>query len=854
MAETPRDYNAEAAAIRLRFLQSLSDIPFLSDALRPLTSNSSTDSESCFDDLEGILQNPTAERLSMKMCKEAIEMHLEFLETERTQPPTKISSPSRSRVCSLLSRNRVENEKADILRHGVAHYNTFIDSHREFSRKSPEDLQPLLISSMLAPKRHEGFYLLCRTITEPSGSSAYVHTPLLLTKLPKVRQVSITIGIEDVEGSAGIVVISNFPTLTFATPDELDVVCPLGTIIAVREPVYKFSEGDDMPFIRVHSPSDVVFLTSTSDILRGLTWSSDAIAPLPPTPRPSVEGWRLLGISQFKAQHWLAAAISFTHGLSLDPQAHVLRLNRSECYLRLGWFVSALHDSKHALLSGEILDDKLIGKAVFRTAKVLYRLGRYSEALEMAKRRPDDEDCKPWISRSSDRLLEQSTSCYNWKDIFLTSQDPSADIDVAEFTGPIEVRKSEGMGGGRGVFVTRSVQVGELLIVSKPISLIYTRKLPEKEAFTALYSSDTDTGDPNAASVIGALYAGSGSEPHSYPPPPPPPPQHPSDDVKSTGYSFRSCSDIDMAMIEHVCTLDGVGIIPLAKARPAPESTGSSIADLRAVGIYPLPSLCNHSCIPTSNRVFFGDVLVIRASRNLKKGEELTVQYVPGELPFTERQERLSKFDFVCYCPLCTADRADGDDAPRIRNRIWSKFDKVASKNPKGPTFRRALKFTHDMEQTFRDTDERRMCRNVNPMLSNLYHRLAALYCRRWRDHERPMEASLEAFMKALEALGIVVLDKSITGRIKRQGQLPIDTSAAPSHSIEECVKMVLTMCDNFLIMDEDQRAESWMKAAVFLERVLTGGGSDLFRLRYQLVLEGLSSEVNDFAQSILND
>ncbi|TDL25385.1 hypothetical protein BD410DRAFT_785317, partial [Rickenella mellea] len=118
------------------------------------------------------------------------------------------------------------------------------------------------------------------------------------------------------------------------------------------------------------------------------------------------------------------------------------------------------------------------------------------------------------------------------------------------------------------------------------------------------------------------------------------------------------------------------------------------------------------------------------------------------------------------------------------------------------------------------------------------------------------LELSLGEFMKALELLGIAVVDKSVSGKIKRKGRLPIDPNTGPIHMMEKSVKVAITISEQFLRMEEHRRAESWMKAAAHRERIhflhhskrysltpsvehnQTGGGVDLFELRYQLVLE----------------
>ena len=54
---------------------------------------------------------------------------------------------------------------------------------------------------------------------------------------------------------------------------------------------------------------------------------------------------------------------------------------------------------------------------------------------------------------------------------------------------------------------------------------------------------------------------------------------------------------------------------------PKPEPVG--------VGLYPTVSLINHSCDPNADLNFFGDVVVVRAIRNIAEGEEICISYGP---------------------------------------------------------------------------------------------------------------------------------------------------------------------------------------------------------------------------------
>ncbi|CAH1397214.1 unnamed protein product [Nezara viridula] len=75
-----------------------------------------------------------------------------------------------------------------------------------------------------------------------------------------------------------------------------------------------------------------------------------------------------------------------------------------------------------------------------------------------------------------------------------------------------------------------------------------------------------------------------------------------------------------------------------------------------ATAIYPAASMMNHSCDPSIVNSFFESLLIVRSSKNLKKGDEVYNCYGPmvQKMNYEERQELLrSQYMFVCDCEGC---------------------------------------------------------------------------------------------------------------------------------------------------------------------------------------------------------
>ncbi|TDL25388.1 hypothetical protein BD410DRAFT_837570 [Rickenella mellea] len=654
----------------------------------------------------------------------------------------------------------------------------------------------------------------------------------------------IAFDIDDVEGSVAQLQICHFPAIGFSNVEELDVIFPPGVILAVRKPTCQLSV-DNVKFIQADSLS-VIFLEPGYGDVNRQSWARGKILTRSPVSTSSVDAWRVSGAAHFRAKRWLAAAVYFSNGLELDPDAFVLRLNRSEAYIRMGWYRSAFHDAEKVLLEGHNIEDTLIRKAIFRAAKSLYHLGRYNEAIEIANRRPHDEDCQIWGVKASERLREQLSGQYDWSSLFRETHSATGHVEMAEFTGPIQVRGIKNVGGGRGVFVTRDVKAGELLIVSKSIASGSARRESEQVgANVAVVSAKTRLierlwDDPSLQFTINTLYAGTKSSP-----PNPYPPSPSLDSLKSLEHPLRPSPDIDITRAGAIYSSNAHRIVPF------PSASHQSKAEMRRLqkedphcGLFLLPSLCNHSCLPSACWLFFGDFMCVRASQNLREGEEVTVQYfLAHRLAYEERQRMALQWGFRCHCILCEADTVDGQKICEDRENIVSQINQESSKDDSDPALRKASKFVDNARRTYRDHEKRRQC-NFKPALYEAHGHLSVIQIKRdWK-------SSLREGMKALEAVGIIVLDNSLVGKAKCKSSLPINVKRTTQWN-DQCVLLALRIAYTFKNQNDMQRAELWLKSAVYLEDIRFGGGWPLFEQRYSEVIE--IRKLGDLARRVLS-
>ncbi|XP_010977200.2 SET and MYND domain-containing protein 4 isoform X1 [Camelus dromedarius] len=124
-----------------------------------------------------------------------------------------------------------------------------------------------------------------------------------------------------------------------------------------------------------------------------------------------------------------------------------------------------------------------------------------------------------------------------------------------------------------------------------------------------------------------------------------------------------------VAMLRHMLQLQCN-----AQAITTIQQTGSKeklITDSRqvrlATGLFPVISLLNHSCSPNTSVSFISTSATIRASQQIRKGQEILHCYGPHEsrMGVAERHQKLkSQYFFDCNCSPCEREKQSSQKGP----------------------------------------------------------------------------------------------------------------------------------------------------------------------------------------------
>ncbi|MBE3047145.1 SET domain-containing protein-lysine N-methyltransferase, partial [Candidatus Bathyarchaeota archaeon] len=382
------------------------------------------------------------------------------------------------------------------------------------------------------------------------------------------------------------------------------------------------------------------------------------------------------GNTALKKQDLAQAYRSYTEGLkiaklpivteSAPGLARDICRNRALVNILLNQLDEAKADAQASLIGGEDQADKeLDAKAYSRAGTAAYNLGNYEEARaffeEQLKLTPGDKVATANLKRIDLRLGEQETGEYNMKKIraALSTQRPGA--DAATFTGSTEVKDSPGR--GRGLFASRDIPPGALIMAEKAFCVTWAH---DDLALTAMtYDVRDDRIRVSPAGLTRAVVQRLLMNPsqmdrvfalHG--------------DYQGDGKDVRSTEDgpvVDVFRVHDTVSRNGFGLA-------SPYGNGVS------TGIWTRTAFINHSCVSNSEKEFVGDLIVIRASKPIAKGEEILHNYIEA-VDHDERQSVLmSTWGFNCECELCKAEQADSADVWRRRRELAGEADEFVVK------------------------------------------------------------------------------------------------------------------------------------------------------------------------------
>ncbi|OAA78828.1 TPR domain protein [Akanthomyces lecanii RCEF 1005] len=278
-----------------------------------------------------------------------------------------------------------------------------------------------------------------------------------------------------------------------------------------------------------------------------------------------------------------------------------------------------------------------------------YGLGDFSKCrdtlLLLIDAFPKEPAGESALARVDARLHEQATGQYAFTNMYQQAKS-SGPVDCASFYGPVEAfafgRSSYQMNETPSFFGRRIRSVVDTKEKVLLVSQIHQKLLHNPETSRPILELFADSGDfeRNMAAP------GPGHEP--------------------VLDSFLVNSIVDFNTALYLAMVPGRLSEADHSVPLGPFRHGSHEEIPAGNSVWLKASSMNHACYPNCSRVFIGDMVIVRAARDLAAGTELSVAYSPPVMLETASQVKymtMAAWEFTCTCHLCEARQHAADQA-----------------------------------------------------------------------------------------------------------------------------------------------------------------------------------------------
>ncbi|KAI4931016.1 uncharacterized protein J4E92_004850 [Alternaria infectoria] len=219
-------------------------------------------------------------------------------------------------------------------------------------------------------------------------------------------------------------------------------------------------------------------------------------------------------------------------------------------------------------------------------------------------------------------------------------------------------------------------------------------------------------------------------------------------------------------------------------------------------------SYINHSCLGNVCRTFIGDMMIIRATKDLDVGTELTFPYVYPNGKYDENMDdELKTWGFICNCPLCEDIKATKASDLTKRQNLLNQVVKLCKSPAAG------IQFTNKIErlaEALNETYTRPAEAVPRLLLWSPYLLLTRIYMKR-----SIYGKALETMGKFLQALGF-----TFTGLDRKSSPLMI---IGWGHVEDRLVDVFLHARSAFEQLGLSEKSQQADKYARVVYRVVVG-------------------------------
>ena len=453
---------------------------------------------------------------------------------------------------------------------------------------------------------HKNKILICRLIEKPC------------------KLTSIQCLVEDNNNKVFLTCFYNFKINKY---EDIFKLFKKGQRIAIIEPFLKIGI-DGNCFVRVDSPSSVVFDYENPNLSL------------------KAEDLKNKGNSFYLKKNYQMAILYYSEAIKTNNKNSLFFSNRALSRIKEKFYLKAVKDCENAILL-----NKKNPKFYYRKAVAFEKLNLFKEAIDCLSKIENSEIKKKLEEKIKKKIKEMNKGEYDLENLL---KNPFLEYkDCSDFIGKIKIIKINNK--GRGIVAKEDIEQGELISATKALGFgIYVENKDKIEWDTGVgcmrkedqkicYGQILEKLENNPLERLrfSFLYGGNDTKNVDI-------------NIFRDNFKFKDNQKfpvLDSNFIQNVLSKNAfsANFNFLLKNKNNPNKGKKNIAS----GLWMMPSFFNHSCYFNATRVFVGNIMFIRSIIKIKKGEEITLTYVP-QLDLKERKEILKRgWGFNCNCLKC---------------------------------------------------------------------------------------------------------------------------------------------------------------------------------------------------------
>ena len=348
----------------------------------------------------------------------------------------------------------------------------------------------------------------------------------------------------------------------------------------------------------------------------------------------SYEDLKKLGNSCMLKEQYEIAINFYEKAIELNKKDESIFYDLSDAYYYINNFSKALFYSNQCLELNQNNERALVQKLLS-----LIGLGKTNEIKEILNNNEIAKKSKIIQNLVKESLISNETKTENsFKNYdfvgFLMKEKQLGYIEVNNYRNPkIEIK--ENIKKGIGIFAKEDIKTGEIIILEKalaaiPNNVIDQVKKSKEDDFKKVYEiliTKQKLFKKSFNEKIASLFDGNNL-------------------------------NISLNERQNDLNINKQKILQILKSNCITTTRSLLRPRKIAYGLWAYSSYFNHSCLSNCHTEGIGDLLYMVSTSDIKKGEELTISYIPCDIEYSKRKYILkAKWGFDCDCELCKYEK-----------------------------------------------------------------------------------------------------------------------------------------------------------------------------------------------------